>query len=157
MNIFLLLLIIIVLGVLAGLTTYYQTTYKNLSESYGDKLNQLNQLNYNLSLQKAQLNSVNEELKLKTSVKEKFDVLYTNISEYNDELNSDLVDTRKELVSTLGRLKETGAELDSRNSELATVKAALKTQQGYSAELELQISALRSQNCNLHQRLNESC
>ncbi len=156
-NFFLLLLVIVVLGVMAGLTTYYQVTYKNLSLSYSDRLNQLNKLNYNLSLQRSQLGQVNEELKLKTQAKEQFDTLYTNISDYNERLADELSRTRSELISTLTKLKAAETDLESTKSELSTDKAALKTQQQYSAELEARITSLRAEACALRQRLNEAC
>ncbi|MBI2574455.1 hypothetical protein HYV82_01065 [Candidatus Woesearchaeota archaeon] len=156
-NLFLLLLVIVVLGVMAGLTTYYQVTYKNLSLSYGDKLNQLNKLNYNLSQQKAQLGNVNEELKLKTKAKEQFDTLYTNISDYNEKLADELARTRSELIDTLTKLKAAEADLSSTKSELSTSESALKTQQQYAAELEARVSSLRAEVCALRQRLNEAC
>ncbi|MBI2142658.1 hypothetical protein HYU15_04205 [Candidatus Woesearchaeota archaeon] len=156
-NLFLLLLVIVVLGVMAGLTTYYQATYKNLSLSYGDKLNQLNRLNYNLSQQRAQLGQVNEELSIKTKAKEQFDTLYTNISDYSEKLADELSQTRSELIDTLTKLRAAEAELETTKSELSTSKAALKTQQQYAEELEAKISSLKSEVCALRQRLNEAC
>ena len=156
-NLFLLLLIIIILGSLAGITTYYQSTYKNLSESYSEKLDQLSELNYNLSLQAAQLMAVSDELRLKTEVKQKFDSLYSNITDYNEKISADLDQANKELVSTIAKLKDTHAELQTAKSELDNTKAALKTQLKYSSEQSAEISSLRSQICALRQRLNESC
>lgn len=156
-NLLLLLLLIIILGVFAGFTTYYQATYKNLSDSYSEKLNQLNQLNYNLTAQRAQLGQMNEELKIKSAVKEKFDVLYTNISEYNSALSQELLSTRKELASTIAQLKQTQADLDDSKSQLSATKGALKTQQNYSAELEVQVGQLKGQICTLKQQLNQTC
>ena len=156
-NFFLLLLVIIVLGVMAGLTTYYQTTYKNLSLSYGDKLNELNRLNHNLSQQRAFLAQINEELGLKTKAKEQFDVLYTNISSYNTKLSGDLGETRNELIDALTKLKAAEDDLETTKAELTETKGMLKTQEDYSKELEADVSRLKTQVCNLKQRLNESC
>ena len=156
-NIFLLLLIIISLGVMAALTTYYQTTYKNLSMSYSDKLSQLGELNYNLSVQKAQLHELNDELAVKSAVKEKFDVLYTNITDYNEKISEDLGSNKLELVNTLESLKQTRAELETLKSQLASAKDALKTQMQYSADLEFQMSQQRQQICSLKQQLNQTC
>ena len=156
-NIFLLLLLIISLGVMASLTTYYQFTYKNLSMSYGDKLNQLNQLNYNLTDQKAQLKELNDELAVKSDVNQKFDVLYTNISDYNSKLTSDLDSTRADLINTLQKLKQSEADLETAKSQLDSTKAALKTQTQYSADLEAEVAQQRSQICDLKQQINQSC
>ncbi len=156
-NILLLLLIIIILGIFAGFTTYYQTTYKNLSLSYSEKLNQLNQLNYNISAQKSQLRQMNEDLMIKSAVKEKFDVLYSNVTEYNQQLAQELDRTKKELIGSIEDLKSTRAELETKKSELGTVKGALKTQQEYSLELETKNNQLRVQVCNLKEQLNQTC
>ncbi|MBI3051509.1 hypothetical protein HYY74_03550 [Candidatus Woesearchaeota archaeon] len=156
-NLFLLLLIIVALGVMAGLSAYYQVTYKNLSGSYDSKLQELNQLNYNLSVQRAQLSQLNEELQVKAEAKDRFDVLYTNISGYNERLSSDLSGTKAELIDALQRLKQATGELATAKSELDTTKSALNTQLKYTAELEADVASLRTQNCNLRKKLNETC
>lgn len=156
-NLFLLLLVIIILGAFAALTTYYQTTYKSLSLSYGDKLAQLNAVNSNLSVQGEQLRQLNDELKIKTEVKEKFDILYSNISEYNEKLTEDYARTKAELFDALDRMKRAESELATAKSELNTTQGALKTQLDYTRQLEGQVSGLRTEVCSLRQRLNETC
>ncbi|MBI2133177.1 hypothetical protein HYU11_00685 [Candidatus Woesearchaeota archaeon] len=156
-NLLLLMLIIITLGAFAGFSTYYQTTYKNLSMSYNEKLTMLNQMNKNLTQQKTQLSQLNEELKLKSAVKAKFDQLYANITDYNEAISSDLTSTRKELIQTLSELKNVKSDLEDTKSELETTKSALKTQQQYSLDLQGTISGLRSEVCAVRKRLNETC
>ncbi|MBI4438758.1 hypothetical protein HY640_02400 [Candidatus Woesearchaeota archaeon] len=156
-NLFLIMLTIVTLGIMAGLTTYYQVTYKNVSLSYAEKLDLANQLNYNLSVQRGQLSEANRELKLKTEVKEQFDVLYTNVTDYSERVSLELAQTKTELIQTLSELRQKEAELQTAESELTSTKGALKTQQDYSKDLEIQVSSLRSQVCSLRQRLNETC
>ncbi|MBI3034643.1 hypothetical protein HYY72_05785 [Candidatus Woesearchaeota archaeon] len=155
-NVFLLLLIIIILGAMGAITVYYQTTYKSLAAGYDEKLSQLNELNRNLSVQRAQLISVNEELDVKNKVKEKFDQLYTNVSDFNSRLSAELNQTRDELVDTLTMLRAAEANLSAASSELTTTKGALKTQLNYTEELQSQVSALKQEACSLRKRLNET-
>ena len=156
-NIFLLLLVIIILGTLAGLTTYYQTTYKNLSISYGEKLNQLNELNYNLTAAKAQLAQLNEDLKVKSEVNKQFDVLYANISQYNDRLSTNYQTTKTELIDYISKLKKSDTDLASTKEQLEVARTDLKHEMNYSAKLDIEIKSLKSDICGLKTRLNETC
>lgn len=128
-NFTLLLLIIIILGAVAGLTTYYQSTYKNLSITFENKLSDITQLSQNLSTTYSTLNKTSEELRLETTDKERLNQLYNDLSnqftQLKDELSITIVNlkqTEESLANTKLELQGVKVELSETKSELNNVK-----------------------------------
>src|SRR3989344_2637473 len=64
-NMFLLLLFVIIIGGVAGLTTFYQTTYKDLSLNYEDQVAEIEKLLTDLNAERAKLNQTALQLDVK--------------------------------------------------------------------------------------------
>ena len=64
-NTVLLLIVVLIIASVAGLSTYYQKTYKNLSMDFQEKIEEVETLADDLEKQKKELNSTQEELDLK--------------------------------------------------------------------------------------------
>jgi chromosome segregation ATPase len=146
-NIALLIIIIIILGSLVGLTTYYQSTYRNISVSYGQTVDQVNMLAKNLTMQKTELNRTLSQLEIKSEDKTKLDQLYGDLSNDNERLNaeltgalSELSDKRAELETAEANLLVAQQEITIKNADIADYKEQIK-------DLKADIRSLEGQLC----------
>ncbi len=96
-NIFLLLVIVVIVASLAALTTYYQSTYKNLDERYSDKETEIEKKIAELNSLGNALNETSKELSLKTEREEKLGEQYTDVKTEKEKLETDLANTRSDL------------------------------------------------------------
>jgi chromosome segregation ATPase len=118
-NLALLVVILLVLGSLVGLTTYYQSTYRNISVSYGQTVEQVNLLAKNLSIQKTELNRTISQLQIKSEDKTKLDQLYGDLSNDNERLNAELKGALNELSDKKAELSTAEANLVSAQNEIS--------------------------------------
>ena len=65
-NMGLLLIIVAALLMFSGFTVYYQTTFKNLSNTYQKELNQLKAVENDLQAKRGQLNQTSVQLQVNT-------------------------------------------------------------------------------------------
>jgi chromosome segregation ATPase len=136
-NIALLVIIILILGSLVGLTTYYQGTYRNISVSYGQTVDQVNMLAKNLTLQKTELNRTLSQLEIKSEDKTKLDQLYGDLSSENARLSS-------ELTGALNELSAKKTELETAQSNLAAAQHEITIKNSDIADYQDQIKDLRA-------------
>src|SRR3989338_6080354 len=87
-NFVLLFIIMIIVGSFVVLTTYYQTTYKNLTISYSEKVEDLQALSRNLLSNQQRLNETYSQLQVKQQDVSKFDALYSNLTNENKKLGN---------------------------------------------------------------------
>ncbi|MFH1181444.1 MAG: hypothetical protein V1702_00635 [Candidatus Woesearchaeota archaeon] len=142
-NIALLIIIIIILGSLVGLTAYYQSTYRNISVSYGQTVEQVNMLAKNLTLQKTELNRTLSQLEIRSEDKTKLDQLYGDLSSDNERLNaeltgalSELADKRAELETAQANLLAAQQEITVKSAEITDYKEQVKDLKAEIRELE---------------------
>ncbi|MEK6968207.1 MAG: hypothetical protein AABX51_06255 [Nanoarchaeota archaeon] len=117
-NFLLILLFLAVVTSMVGFTIYYQTSYKNLTSEYNQKVTELTLAQQNLSSQKENLKSTRTELELRVADKTKFENLYQELVTEKNKLDKDLSLTRGALASTQAQLSETLANLQKANSDL---------------------------------------
>ena len=124
-NIVLLFLIVVSILVFSGFTVYYQTTFKDVSLEYKEKLEQLQKVTSDLSTQKQQLNET-YALRVKAEQdKRALDQSYKDLSDERNQLESDKASLQTELITTKGDLAEKGAQLQSTQNQLASTVAEL--------------------------------
>jgi chromosome segregation ATPase len=142
-NLLLLLLVVLVVAAFAGLSSYYQETYKNISTSYKIKTEELRVVVGNLSEQEKALSKMQKELELRTSDKAKFEAMYSNLSDLKEKLKKELANTRDELESTKVDLANTQSQLtsaltqiDALNAEVTDLKAKVRARNKLINELK---------------------
>ena len=156
-NVILLLIVLVTLVALAGLSTFFQSTYRNLSLEYRQKIGEINLLSFNLTQKEQTLHTTLVELEEQDKAEEQLGRLYTNLSDVKKRLEGDLDSTRNELVNTFAELKDTQLKLDEKKEELVSEKGRVKALQDEVTSLNSKISSKNSEICALKQRLNESC
>src|SRR3989344_9653050 len=88
-NIGLLILIIAAVIVFSSFSVYYQSTFKNVSLDYLNKLEQLNRVTSELSKQKQELNQTYSLRTKAEEDKKTLDVKYTEVRDENEQPSSD--------------------------------------------------------------------
>lgn len=162
-NFVLLFIIMIIIGSFVALTTYYQTTYKNLTISYGEKVDDLQTISRNLLSNQQRLNETYSQLQVKQQDVSKFDALYSNLTNENKRLGtelsstkSDLTKTKSDLGSAQDKLYSTETKLASTQQELNDAKLKIISLQADVSYYKSQISSLQSQINSLKQQLGQS-
>jgi chromosome segregation ATPase len=122
-------LILATLILLTAFTMYFQKEFRDLTSEYKQKLDQLEKVTRDLSLQRSKLNETSYQLKIKEQSVEDYNVKYTNLKNkkelletQNAKLTKDLSDKTQELIRTQGELDETENELDDTKDALTTAQ-----------------------------------
>ncbi len=124
-NVVLLFLIVASILIFSGFTVYYQTTFKEVSLEYKNKLEQLQKVTSDLSSQKKQLNET-YSLRVKAEQDKKaLDQSYKDLSDERNQLESDKDNLETELLTAKGDLAEKSVQLQSKQNELANTQAEL--------------------------------
>lgn len=124
-NVVLLFLIVASILIFSGFTVYYQTTFKDVSLEYKNKLEQLQKVTSDLSTQKQQLNET-YSLRVKAEKDKKaLDQSYKDLSDERNQLENDKSSLETELITTKGDLAEKSVQLQSKQNELASTQAEL--------------------------------
>ena len=121
-NFLLFILVIIILAALSGLTTYYQSTYKNLTVTFENKLDEAQALSQNLSSTFSTLNKTTEQLRLETTDRERLNSLYNDLSNQFEQLKEELSITIVSLKQTEVKLASTEVKLGETEEELRGAK-----------------------------------
>ena len=149
-NFGLLILIIVSIVLFSGFSVYYQTTFKDVSLEYQDKLNQLGQVTKQLSSKRQEL-SETYSLRVKAEQdKNVLDQRYRDVSDENDKISADNTNLRLEVSSTKSQLAEKSSELDATKTLLAQTQSSLSSANG-------EITSLKSQRSNLKDDIDRIC
>lgn len=119
-------LIIVILGSLIGLTSYYQNTYMDQSRKLQEKSQEFDVAIDELKAKRTMLNETTYQLEVESESKEKLGGLYTEVREEKERVESTLQDTKQQLDSTLVTLESTRSELSSTKAELTSVRDKLE-------------------------------
>jgi len=129
-NFGLLILIIVSIVLFSGFSVYYQTTFKDVSLEYQNKLNQLGQVTKELSAKREELNETYSQRIKAEQDKEVLDQRYKDASDENTVLHSELTSTKvqlaekkSELGATKTLLSQTQSSLSAANSEVSSLKS----------------------------------
>ena len=118
-NLGLLLIIVAALLMFSGFTVYYQTTFKNLSNTYKNQLTELDKVSKDLEAKRSQLNTTSVQLQLNTQKEADLSVKFTDIRGERDQLATDKNKLTADLTSTKSTLAQTQANLAQTQSDLA--------------------------------------
>ncbi|MBI2144916.1 hypothetical protein HYU18_01195 [Candidatus Woesearchaeota archaeon] len=150
-------LLILVLTVLIGtvaITTYFQSTYKEVTEDLETTEKQLQSVNTNFSTKLSELNKTYTELQLKSMDKEKLDQLYTDLLSAKEQLDLELTSTKDKLAKAL-------ADIEQINKELTDTKYALLLQEtellDLRAKVQNQLDTIRSRNAEIDSLKAQLC
>ena len=142
-NVVLLFLIVASILIFSGFTVYYQTTFKDVSLEYKNKLEQLQKVTSDLSTKRQQLNET-YALRVKAEQdKRALDQSYKDLSDERNQLENDKSSLESELINTKGDLAEKSAQLQSTQNQLASTQAEL--------------GSVKAQRDNYKNDLNEVC
>lgn len=124
-NIGLLILIIAAVIIFSSFSVYYQSTFKNVSLEYQNKLDQLGQITTELSKQKQELNQTYSLRTKAEEDKKTLDVKYTEVRDENQQLSGDNTNLRSEVSSAKSELAEKTVQLEATQNLLASTQSEL--------------------------------
>ncbi len=119
-NLGLLLLIVAALLMFSGFTVYYQTTFKNLSNTYQQELEALEKITNDLESKKSQLNETSVQLQLRKQKEEDLSKKYVDTKGERDQLETDKKKLEVDLAGTKSSLAATTTELTKTQGQLAS-------------------------------------
>lgn len=146
-NLGLLILIIFSIFLFSGFSAYYQTTFKDISLEYQQKLKQLSKVTEDLGAKKQELN---ETYKLRTKVEEDKRILderYKDVRDENTDLHSELAGTKVKLV-------EKRAELDAAEKNLVLTETRLSVVESRIITKDSEIASKNSKINNLNEEID---
>ena len=131
-NLGLLLLIVAALVMFSGFTVYYQTTFKNVSESFEIKLKELETVEKDLQAKKGLLNETSVQLQLKSQKEADLSKKFVETESEREQLETDknkltadLTSTKSELAGTKAKLEQVQVQLSNALTDLAKKTADL--------------------------------
>ncbi len=126
-NLGLLVLIVVSILLFSGFSVYYQTTFKDVSLEYREKLEQLSDVTNQLSTKRQELNET-YSLRVKAEQdKQTLDVQYNEVRNENEQLSADNSNLRSEISSTKSELGEKTAQLSATQSLLVQTQSDLSS------------------------------
>lgn len=156
-NVVLLALIAASILIFSGFTVYYQTTFKDVSLEYKNKLEQLQKVTSDLSTQKQQLNET-YALRVKAEQDKKaLDQSYKDLSDERNRLESDKASLETELITTKGDLAEKSAQLQSTQNQLASTQAELGSVKARKDTLEKDLAEVCADYKTATGQVHEEC
>ena len=146
-NFGLLVLIIASILLFSGFSVYYQTTFKDVSLEYREKLEQLSDVTNQLSSKRQELNETyNLRIKAETD-RNALDEKYKDVSDERERLADDKSKLQSELRTTKSDLATKSVELSSTKNLLAQTQSSLSAANN-------EVSSLKSQKSNLKDEID---
>lgn len=153
-NFMLLLLVLTVLVGTVAITTYFQSTYKEVSQDLKTTEQQLASVNSSFSSKLTELSKTYSDLQLKQLDKEKLDQLYTDLLKAKEQLDA-------ELTAAKDQLAQLKTDLERTNEELADTKYKILLQEAelldLRAKVENQANTIRSKNAEIDSLKTKLC
>ncbi|MDP6600136.1 MAG: hypothetical protein QF798_01735 [Candidatus Woesearchaeota archaeon] len=126
-NLGLLILIIVSIVLFSGFSVYYETSFKDVSLEYQEKLEQLSQVTKELVTKRQELNET-YSLRVKAEQdKQTLDARYNEVRGENDQLSTDNTNLRSEVINIKSDLAEKSAQLDVTRNLLAQTQSQLSS------------------------------
>lgn len=145
-NMFLLVLVLVVAGALAGSSVYYQSSFDKLTSEQEDTSANLSQCTADLDNFKFNLEKTLRTLNTTSQDIRRYDELYATKTE-------ELETTQSSLEETEGTLKETQLDLQEETALRKKYKSDYEEQLGISQDLEEQNTILTAQKAQLEQEV----
>ena len=117
-NIGLLILIVATLIMFTSFTVYYNSTFKNISNSYDKKLEELKQVTEDLKVKRTLLNQTSQQLDLNEKKVEEFDVKFTEVRGDRDKFEAESTKLGNELSIKSGQLDQAYTDLEAKQAAL---------------------------------------
>ena len=146
-------LLIATLISLAGLSIYYQTTFKDLYMDYKLKLDDLRNISSTLSTEKAKLEQTSQELNIKEEREKELSTQYTGLKTEKEKLEDEKASLQKQLAAKTSELTQKRAELFTAQAELSISKADLAAAMTTISGLRININNLEEDKVNLNAQL----
>ena len=118
-------LLIATLISLAGLSIYYQTTFKDLYMDYKVKLDDLKNISSTLSTERTKLEQTSYELNIKEEREKELSTQYIGLKTEKEELQDQKAKLQTQLTAKTSELKQKISELFTAQNNLATAQAEL--------------------------------
>jgi len=146
-------LLIATLISLAGLSIYYQTTFKDLYMDYKLKLDDLRNISSTLSTEKAKLEQTSQELNIKEEREKELSTQYTGLKTEKEKLEDEKASLQKQLAAKTSELIQKRAELATAQAELSIAKTELNAAMTTISGLRADIANLDNEIANLNAQL----
>lgn len=163
-NFGLLMLVITVLVGTVAITTYFQSTYKEVSQDLEQKKEQLEVVSSNFTTKIKELNKTYSELQIRQMDKERLDQLYTDLQKAKELIDAELLATKGTLMETFKELAQKKDELSDANyklilqeDELTDLRAKVQNQLDTIRSKNAEIDALKKQLCDEKQAQGKTC
>ena len=137
----------------AGLSVYYQTTFKDLYIDYKLKLDDLKNISSTLSTEKAKLEQTSQELTIKEEREKELSTQYTGLRTEKEKLQDEKANLQKKLAAKTSELVQKRAELATAQAELSISKADLASAMTTISGLRNNIDNLKEDIVNLNAQL----
>lgn len=138
------LLLVASLICLAGLSVYYQATFKDLYMDYKLKLDDLKNISSTLSTEKAKLEQTSQQLMVKEEREKELSTQYIGLKTEKEKLQDEKAKLQTQLTAKTSELKQKKAELFTAKKNLATAQTELSISKTDLAAAMTTISGLRS-------------
>jgi len=149
------LLLIATLISLAGLSLYYQATFKDLYMDYKMKIDDLQNISSTLSTEKTKLEQTSQQLTIKEEREKELSTQYTGLRTEKEKLEDEKAKLQTQLTARTNELMQKKAELFTAQSNLATAQAELSISKTDLAAARTTISGLRSDTNNLNDEIDK--
>jgi len=146
-------LLIATLMSLAGLSIYYQTTFKDLYMDYKLKLDDLRNISSTLSTEKTKLEQTSQELNIKEEREKELSTQYTGLKTEKEKLEDEKASLQKQLAAKTSELTQKRAELATAQAELSISKTELNAAMATISGLRADISNLDQEIAGLNAQL----
>ena len=144
-NFGLLLIIIATLVCFSAFTVYYQTTFKNLSTNYYTKLDEIDAVTNQLTLEKGRLNQTSYQLQVKEQRESELSSIYSNLRSEKEQIEDDLKATQDKLMAEKENLREAQKQLSETQAELTSTRSDLDDALSKISSLKDEIDALEDE------------
>ncbi|HHI04215.1 MAG TPA: hypothetical protein ENL45_01575 [Candidatus Woesearchaeota archaeon] len=139
------LLLIATLLSLAGLSIYYQTTFKDLYTDYKLKLDDLTNISSTLSSERTRLNQTSYQLMIKEEREKELSTQYAGLRTEKEKIEAEKSSLQKQLTTKKAELRQKKAELFTAQNNLAKAQQELSTTKTELDAAMTTISGLRSE------------
>jgi len=149
-NFLLIILVITLIALFVGFTSYYESNNRTLKNQYTDKSTQYDSLTSNLSVQKTQLEKTYSELQLQVAGGSKLQSLYNEVLQEKKKIED-------QLSKTQGQLSQTQTELANTITQLRKTEADLAVSQANYLDAQNKVNVLTSDVSSKQSKINNLC
>ena len=147
------LLLVATLISLAGLSIYYQTTFKDLYVDYKGRIDDLKNISSTLGTERTKLEQTSQELIIKEEREKELSTQYTDLRTEKEKLEGEKANLQTQLTAKTSELTQKRAELFTAQAELSISKADLAAAMTTISGLRTEIDDLEEDIVSLNAQL----